>query len=151
VEGVGNEAPERSGRELARLRTARGLSARQLAELAGVSHSSVCRAEDGHHVRREIVAALAKVLGPAVYDDVPVWPPLPVGDGLLEVARRETGESISDAATRAGVSRDVLRRAERGQGVHPANAKRIADAFGLAVDDVLPIPTPKKAPTRKAA
>lgn len=100
---------------------------------------------------RDVVGALAKVLGPTVYDDVPVWPPLPAGDGLLEVARRETGESVKDAAGRAGVSRDVLRRAERGQGVHPSNAKRIADAFGLDIEDVLPAPPPEKVTDPRAA
>jgi transcriptional regulator with XRE-family HTH domain len=136
--GIGD--PEASGRELARLRIAAGLSARQLAEKAGVSHSAVFRAERGRSIAYPAVVGLARVLGPSVYEHVAVWPP---GDGPIIDARRLAGETRPQAAKRAGVTTGVLARAERGERVHPNNAKRIATAFGLRVEDVLSIPTEK--------
>lgn len=127
-----------NGWEVTRLRRNAGLSARQLATRAGVSTSSVARAEHGRSVTRDVLAKLADVLGPGVYEAVPVWPP--VRAGALAQVRARTGESLRQAAKRAGVSADVFNRAECGKGVHPGNAKKIADAFGLHVDDVLPVP-----------
>lgn len=143
--------PEPSGLAFARLRNARGLSARQLAEQAGVSHSSVSRIERGYSVTRDVLDALAGVLGPAVHDAVRVWPPVPVGESPLLIARRLWGVSRSEAAERIGVSDDVLGRAERGEGVHPKNAKAIADAYGLEVEDVRPVSLDRKARPHRAA
>lgn len=91
------------------------------------------------------------MLGSAVWDAVTLWPPEPEGDDVLVVMRRQRRESLPDAAARIGVSPDVLARAERGQGVHPANAKRIADAYGLGVLDVLPNPRQEGTETTAAA
>lgn len=135
---MGNAAPDTSGLHVTRLRLAAGLSARQLATKAGVSTSCVHRAESGRAVTRDVLAKLASILGPSIYDAVPLWPPVPAGDNAVARARRQTGEALTEAASRAGVSDDVMKRAERGQGVHPKNAKAIAEAFGLDVMDVSP-------------
>lgn len=147
---MGNGAPEPSGQALARLRIAAGLTARQLAERAGVSHTSVSYAERGRMVTRGMAASLATVLGPAVYDAVAVWPPESTTTALAR-ARAASGESIPQAAARAGVTRAVYVRAERGEGVRPANAKAIAEAFELAVDDVLPTPHAREGADPQAA
>jgi DNA-binding XRE family transcriptional regulator len=105
-------------------------------------------------VTRGMAADLAKVLGPAVHNAVDVWPPpLPAHDATtpLARARAESGESVSQAATRAGVTRAVYQRAERGEGVRPGNAKRLADAFGLDVIDVLPLPHTREGTNHAAA
>lgn len=81
-----------------------------------------------------MAVALSKVLGPDVLD----WL-TPEGNRVLR-ERWRRGLRRADAAEQMGVSIDVLARAERGAGVHPTNAKRIADAYGLAVEDVLPVP-----------
>lgn len=148
---MGNAAPEPPGQGLARLRIAAGLSIRELAAKAGVGASSVAEAERGRMVTRGMAADLAKVLGPAVHDVVEVWPPLPAKQTALVQARRASRETMMQAATRAGVSRYVYRRAEAGLGVHPGNAKKIADAFGLDVFDVLPLPRTREGTNHVAA
>lgn len=149
---MGNTAPDLPGQALARLRIAAGLSIRELAAKAGVGSTSVSEAERGRSVTRGMAADLAKVLGPAVYDAVEVWPPLPADDSTaLAKARRASGESVSQAAARAGVTRFVYLRAERGEGVRPSNAKRIAEAFGLDVLDVLPLPHAREGTNHAAA
>lgn len=145
---MGIAAPESSGQRVARLRIQAGLSARQLAEKAGVSHSCVNQVERGRAVTREVLAKLEVILGPL--DFLPLWPALPAGTTPLAQARRVTRESPREAAERAGVSDDVFVRAERGGRVRPAHAKRIADAFGLDASDVLPVPH-REASNRRAA
>lgn len=135
---MGSGAPEPSGTVVRRLRLLAGLSARQLAERAGISHSSVCRVERGHAATKDVLVALAGVLGPKVYDSVRVWPPEPHGGSPVLRARRSWGMSRRQAAKRIGVTDDVLGRAERGEGVRPINARLIASAYGLDVEDVLP-------------
>jgi hypothetical protein len=127
------------------------LSARQLAKQAGVSYTAVSYAERGRAVTRDVLAGLVRVLGPAVKDAVAVWPPLPTGKTAVARARRLSGESRLHAANRAGVGYDVFKRAEDGEGVHPANAKKIADAFGLDVSDVLPLPHAREGSNDEAA
>jgi transcriptional regulator with XRE-family HTH domain len=150
---MGNAAPEPPGQALTRLRIAAGLSIRELAAKTGVGSTSIGEAERGRAVTRGMAADLAKVLGPAVHDAVTVWPPLPPQDATtaLAKARAETGESVSQAAARAGVTRFVYQRAERGEGVRPSNAKRIAEAFGLDVFDVLPLPHTREGTNHVAA
>lgn len=147
---MGNASPDPTGQALTRLRVALGLSARQLAKQAGVSHSVVTKAERGGALRRSAVDALAVILGPTVYEAVSVvgWP---TEDTAVARACREQRVSITEAAARAGVGYDVMRRALRGDGIHPGNAKRIADALGLAVVDVLPIPQRNGDDDREAA
>lgn len=127
------------------------MTARQLAERAGVSHTVVVQAEAGRAVRRQALAGLVRVLGPAVYDAVSVWPPMPGDRTAVAAARRASGNTLGQAAARAGVSRYVFRRAEVGLRVYPANAKKIADAFGLDVADVLSLPDRNHGPADERA
>lgn len=57
----------------------------------------------------------------------------------LTAERLNRGLSLLDAATRIGVSRGTLARAERGLGVHPSSAKRIADFYDVQVTDIWPV------------
>lgn len=140
---MGKAAPESPGQALTRLRLAAGLSARQLAIRAGVSHTLISKAEAGRAVTRDVLVALEGVLGPGVKDAVTVWPAPPTDDTAVAKACRESGEWIAQVAKRAGVSQDVMGRAATGERVHPANALKIADALGLDVTDVLPLPPPR--------
>src|SRR4051794_32741396 len=137
---MGKTDPEPAGWAFMRLRIERGMSARELADAAGVSHGCVTRVEGGVPATRVVLAKLARVLGSVVYDVVRPWPPPPEGDQPLIVARRALDMTRRQAARRIGVSEGVLGRAERGQPVHPRNAKVIADAYGLPVADVLSLP-----------
>lgn len=148
---MGNAAPDLPGQALTRLRLAAGLSARQLAERAGVSHALISKAERGRAVTRDALAALEGVLGPGVKDAVTVWPAPPSDDTPVARACRESGEWIAQVAKRAGVSNDVMGRAATGERVHPANALKIAHALGLDVADVLPLPPPANSTDRQAA
>jgi predicted transcriptional regulator len=114
---------------------ARGLSTQKLAELARVGHSTISEAERGRPVRRVVLDRLAEVLGPDAYGAV-VVSGLPTEDTAVALACRQRRLPVADAAKRAGVGYDVMKRAVTGARVHPANAKRIADAFGLDVIDV---------------
>jgi transcriptional regulator with XRE-family HTH domain len=137
---MGQEGAGGRAQRFAELRLGTGMSRRQLAEMAGVTHTAVSRAERGRSIRRETAEALESVLGVVVWEAVTLWPPAPADEAESVVAtiRRQRRETLPDAASRIGVSDGVLARAERGQGVHPANAKRIADAYGIGVLDVLP-------------
>lgn len=120
---------------LSLLRIRAGLSVRELSARAGVSASSVYRLERGGTARREVRDALVSVLGPAASEAIVVkhdWPQTP-----LYRARLAHGMSEREAAKRAGVTKDQYGRAERGQRVKPASVVRIADAFGLEVEDLL--------------
>jgi hypothetical protein len=79
---------------------------------------------------------LAEVLGPDAYGAV-VVSGLPTEDTAVALACRQQWLPVADAAKLAGVGYDVMKRAVIGARVHPANAKRIADAFGLDVADVV--------------
>ena len=127
-------------RVFTRLRIEAGYSARQLAEAAGISLSSVLRAERGKALAAPIRGRLVGVLGPRVLECVPEAGAPGPDATPVRMARHRLGLSRAEAARRARVSADVLARAERGQGVYPQNARRIALAFGLAVTDVLPVP-----------
>jgi transcriptional regulator with XRE-family HTH domain len=147
---VGNEATQRSGAEISRLRIGRGWSRRQLAEAAGVSNTSVRRAEAGYGLTRPIVDALAKVLGAVVYDTVPILSGIrPVLAGRDEErpvlrARLERGWSRAEASRQLGVHSDTLMRLEAGHPVHPGNAKKVAEGYGLDVFELVPDPTTAK-------
>lgn len=118
-----------------------GLSVRGLADEAGISFRAARRACMGEPVSEVTVAALAAVLGPEVREATAIRRPyVPVGDAPVLAARRRNGESRRKAAERIGVSEIVLRRAETGGAVRPVNARRIAEAYGLSVADVLPVP-----------
>jgi lambda repressor-like predicted transcriptional regulator len=57
----------------------------------------------------------------------------------LEAQRMDRGHSIRSAAAAMGVARATLERAERGQGVHPSSAKKIADFYEVKVTDIWPV------------
>ena len=136
---------------LAALRLGHTLTRPQLATLSGVSVATIIKAEDGQPVREATAAALAQVLGAEVYGAVVIRDtPLRTPDPSTAVARArlDRGWTQLEAARHIGVSADVLRRAEAGKGVHPANARKIALAFGLDTFDVLP---PRKANGDSAA
>jgi transcriptional regulator with XRE-family HTH domain len=57
----------------------------------------------------------------------------------LEAERLNRGHSLRSAAKAIGVERGTLERAERGLGVHPASAKKIADFYGVKVTDFWPV------------
>lgn len=57
----------------------------------------------------------------------------------IEVERLNLGLSVPDAAVAIGVARGTLVKAERGEMPHPAQAKLIADFFGVKVTDIWPV------------
>jgi predicted transcriptional regulator len=57
----------------------------------------------------------------------------------LTIERLNAGLSIPDFATAVGVSDRTIRRLESGAAVHPSNAKKVADFFGVKVTDLMPI------------
>lgn len=57
----------------------------------------------------------------------------------LRAARINRGWSQEDLAGETGVSVDTIQRLEAGKGARPANAKKIADVFGVQVTDLMPI------------
>jgi transcriptional regulator with XRE-family HTH domain len=60
----------------------------------------------------------------------------------LRAARINQGQSIKEAARQIGVSEGTLRRAERGEGMHPRTLKRIADYYEIRVTDFIVIAEP---------
>jgi transcriptional regulator with XRE-family HTH domain len=60
----------------------------------------------------------------------------------LRAERLNRGLTIRALAERLDVSAGTIRAAERGESVHPANAKRIADYYGVKVTDIWPVPDP---------
>jgi DNA-binding XRE family transcriptional regulator len=57
----------------------------------------------------------------------------------LERARINRGLSQRALANAADVGTETIRRLERGLGVRPANAKKVADVFGVQVTDLMSI------------
>jgi lambda repressor-like predicted transcriptional regulator len=57
----------------------------------------------------------------------------------LEAARLNQGLSLPDAAAQIGISRGTLVKAERGDSVHPRQAKLIADFYKVRVTDIWPV------------
>ena len=62
----------------------------------------------------------------------------------LLAERLNRGLSQADAAEVIGVSRGTLDRAESGLSVQVANAKRIADFYGVQVTDIWPVAEPER-------
>ena len=58
----------------------------------------------------------------------------------LTESRLNAGYSLRGLAAHLDVPEGSIRRLENGEGVTPANAKRVADFFGLKVTDLLPAP-----------
>ncbi len=61
------------------------------------------------------------------------------GTSWIRPAYINEGMSRIQFAARVGLDESTVRRLERGQGVSPASAKRIADHFDCKVTDLLPI------------
>lgn len=57
----------------------------------------------------------------------------------LRQLRAEKGLSIRQAEQEIGLSRGVLNRAERAEGIHPSHAKKIAEFYGVSVTDIWPV------------
>lgn len=57
----------------------------------------------------------------------------------LVAARLNSGHSAKSLARELGVHEHAIRRLERGEGVHPATAKKIADFFEVQVTDLMPL------------
>jgi ribosome-binding protein aMBF1 (putative translation factor) len=57
----------------------------------------------------------------------------------LTSARLNAGLSMRGLADAVDVAEQTIRRLEDGEGVHPANAKKVADYFGIKVTDLLPV------------
>lgn len=57
----------------------------------------------------------------------------------LTAARINAGLSQRSLAEAVGVGLETVRRLERGDGAHPANAKRVADYFEVQVTDLMPL------------
>lgn len=60
----------------------------------------------------------------------------------LEAERLNQGHSLRSGAKAIGITRETLERAERGAGVHPSSAKKIADFYGVKVTDIWPVSDP---------
>jgi transcriptional regulator with XRE-family HTH domain len=56
----------------------------------------------------------------------------------LSAARMNRGHSVRSLAAELGVDARTLMRLERGDRVHPAKAKKVADFFGVQVTDLMP-------------
>ena len=57
----------------------------------------------------------------------------------LALARFNEGYSQRSLAIELGVSRATIKALEAGGTVHPANAKKVADRFGVQVTDLMTI------------
>lgn len=62
----------------------------------------------------------------------------------LLAERLNRGLSSRDAADAMGITQAILLRAESGEGVRPAHAKRIADFYGCLVTDIWPVGDPPR-------
>ncbi len=57
----------------------------------------------------------------------------------LAAERANRGHSTNSLAIELGIHRASLAALERGESVHPATAKKIADYFEIKVTDLMPI------------
>lgn len=121
----------------ARLRA--GLTQQALACLASVERTSLTHLERGRRVPTFAVARrLAAALG---CDAADLWPEAFAATSdepparSLRLARML---SLAEVAAAAGVSRRAVRRADDGGRVTPANAKALADFYGVDVFDLQP-------------
>ncbi len=70
----------------------------------------------------------------------------------LTAERLNRGLSTREAAAKIGVGLPTILRAERGEGVRPRHAKRIADFYGVLVTDIWPVEPLESSPgTERAA
>jgi transcriptional regulator with XRE-family HTH domain len=57
----------------------------------------------------------------------------------LRAERMNAGYSIAQLADELGIHHRQIRRLEAGGSIGPANAKKIADKFGVKVTDLMPL------------
>lgn len=57
----------------------------------------------------------------------------------LAEARVNEGHSVKSLAEELGIHRASLAALERGEGVHPSTAKKVADHFGIKATDLMPV------------
>lgn len=112
-----------------------------LARAAGVAPNTITNAERG---RTQLSDASARKLAQALGVEVEAIIERPGQyrptdeDSPLRRRRHQLGLSGRAAAEAIGVSRMALMRAETGGRVHPRNAQRIAEFYGVGADDVRP-------------
>jgi transcriptional regulator with XRE-family HTH domain len=133
-----------TGDGLRRLRLLAGMSLRDLADAAGVSHMVIQRAERTGHASEPVMQALAGVLGPRVYRVLGLTEPpeTRAGTNAIVQARRALGLSRRQCAAMIGVSDKTLARAEAGLPIRPDKRQLIASALGLDIATVLDLTRP---------
>lgn len=57
----------------------------------------------------------------------------------LAAERVNRGHSLKSLAKELGIHSNSLAALERGESVHPATAKKVADYFGIKVTDLMPV------------
>ncbi len=60
----------------------------------------------------------------------------------IRVIRERLGLSQEEFASRCGISRTSIARYERGEAPSASNAKKIADACSVSIDDIMGAPSP---------
>lgn len=138
-----------SGAAFAALRVGHGLSVSELSRVAAVNRRTILRAQRGEPVRAEARDRLALVLGPELYETVPLLTAeeervarVRAADNVIGNARAERGLSLAQAARAIGIAKGTLANAEHGEHIYPATAKKIAVAYGLSVLDVAAVSDP---------
>jgi len=63
----------------------------------------------------------------------------PAVNEVMRRARLNAGFTKRGLAREAKVGVETVRRLEAGKGARPSNAKRVADAIGLQVTDLMPV------------
>jgi transcriptional regulator with XRE-family HTH domain len=117
-----------------------GLTLDELAAHSKVGRNTVARLEHGGHAAAPVRRALADALGIepvalAVGESTAETEPEPVP---LAALRARYGLSVYALAQRAKVAPQKVYRAEEGRAIHPRDAKRLADFFGIRVTDFYP-------------
>jgi transcriptional regulator with XRE-family HTH domain len=62
-----------------------------------------------------------------------------IGGSAIKAARLDQGLTIAKAAKKAGVTEDIVLRAENGATPRPEAALKIAEFCGLSVTDIWPV------------
>jgi transcriptional regulator with XRE-family HTH domain len=116
-----------------------GLTLDELAAHAEVGRNTIARLEHGGNAAAPVRRSLADALGiePAA---------LAMGDEAeaeaepvpLRALRDRRGLTVYELAQRAKVPPQKVYRAEEGRAIHPRDAKRLADFYGIRVTDFYP-------------
>jgi transcriptional regulator with XRE-family HTH domain len=124
--GGGESAPVSSPEELARRRLEAGLTRAEAAKQAGVSPTTLFKAESGGRLLPEFRARLERIIregyrslhGRSVDLFEELSAPVSSPEKLLRL-RREAGLTLAEAAEQAGVSASSVRKAEHGGRLRP--------------------------------